>query len=425
MDEVRTLNFGVIISMRLKRALLLGSLISLLVGVAQAEGHPHWVASWTSAQQIPEAQNALPADQLTDATIRQIVHLSLGGGIFRIHLSNVFGTTPLLVSSVHIARPESLASSAIVTATDQEVTFSGSAQVTIPAGAEYVSDDVQFQADPLSSLAITIHIDKAPAQQTGHPGSRATSYLVHDDQVTASVFHEPKTFDHWEMLSGVDVQATTKSLAILALGDSITDGHGASANANERWTDALSRRLQQTKNTREIAVLNKGIGGNHLLTDGLGPNALARFDRDVLAPAGVHDVLVLEGVNDLGGLARQNGATPEQHRDLVQAMEGAYSQIIQRAHDHGLKVIGGTISPFTGSDYYHPDAAIEADRQQVNAWIREAGHFDAVVDFDKLLADPKSPGTLAPEFDSGDHLHPSPKGYEAMANGVFLALFSK
>lgn len=411
--------------MRLKMAMLLGSLIALLVGVSQAEGNPHWVASWTSSQQIPEAQNALPTAELTNATIRQIVHLSLGGGHFRIHLSNVFGTSPLLVSSVHIARPESLASSAIDTTTDREVTFSGCAQVTIPAGAEYVSDNIRFQANALSSLAITIHIDKAPAQQTGHPGSRATSYVVHGDQVSASIFSEPKTFDHWEMLSGVDVQRTTKSLAILALGDSITDGHGAGVNANQRWTDYLSRRLLESKKTGEIAVLNEGIGGNHLLIDGLGPNALARFDRDVLAPTGVRYVVVLEGVNDLGGLARQGGATPEQHRNLVRAMEGSYSQIIQRAHDHGLKVVGGTISPFVGSDYYHPDAESESDRQLVNTWIRERGHFDAVVDFDKLIADPKSPDKLAPEFDSGDHLHPSPKGYEAMADGVFLALFSK
>jgi len=425
MDEGCAVNVGDMTSMRLKMAMLLGVLTGLLVGVAQAEGHVHWVASWTSSQQIPEAQNALPAEELTDATIRQIVHLSLGGGNFRIHLSNVFGTSPLLVSSVHMTRPVSLVSSAIDAATDRVVTFGGSSQVTIPAGAEYVSDGVQFHADALSSLAITLHIDKAPAQQTGHPGSRATSYVVHGDQVTASVFHEPKTFDHWEIISGVDVQGTAKSLAIIALGDSITDGHGAGVNANERWTDYLSRRLQQSKRTREFAVLNEGIGGNHLLTDGLGPNALARFDRDVLAPAGVRYVLVLEGINDLGGLARQGGATPEQHRDLVQAMEGAYSQIIQRAHDHGLKVIGGTISPFLGSGYYHPDAASEADRQQVNAWIRAAGHFDAFVDFDKLTADPKHQDKLAPEFDSGDHLHPSPKGYEAIADGVCLSLFSK
>ncbi len=410
--------------MRLKTAMLWVGVIGVLVGVAPAESNSRWVASWASSQQIPEPQNALPIDELMDATIRQIVHLSLGGSTFRIHLSNAFGTSPLRVSSVHMARPESLTASAIDTATDREATFGGNAQVTIPAGTEYVSDEISFRADALSSVAITIHIDKAPAQQTGHPGSRATSYIVHGDRVTESLFREPKTFDHWMMLSGVDVQATAKSVALVALGDSITDGHGAGVNANERWTDDLSRRLQEGKKTREIAVLNEGIGGNHLLTDGLGPNALARLDRDMLAPAGVRYVLVLEGVNDLGGLARESGATPEQHRELVEAMVGAYSQIIQRAHAHGLKVMGGTITPFVGSDYYHPDAASEADRQRVNAWIRGPGHFDAVVDFDKLIADPEHPEKLAHEFDSGDHLHPSPKGYEAMADGISLSLFA-
>jgi lysophospholipase L1-like esterase len=411
--------------MRLKTAMLWAGVSCLLVGVAPAQRNARWVASWTSSQQIPEPQNALTVDELTDATIRQIVHLSLGGSAFRIHLSNAFGMSALRVSSVHIARPESLSSSAIDVATDREVTFGGNAQVTIPAGAEYVSDEISFRADALSSVAISIHLDEAPAQQTGHPGSRATSYLVHGDRVKASVFREPKTFDHWMMLSGVDVQGTAKSLALVALGDSITDGHGAGVNANERWTDYLSRRLQEGKKTRDIAVVNEGIGGNHLLTDGLGPNALARFDRDVLAPAGVRYVLVLEGVNDLGGLARDGGATPQEHRELVEAMEGAYSQIIARGHAHGLKVIGGTITPFVGSDYYHPDAASEGDRQRVNEWIRVPGHFDAVVDFDKLIAVPLHREKLAREFDSGDHLHPSPNGYEAMADGISLALFTQ
>jgi lysophospholipase L1-like esterase len=176
---------------------------------------------------------------------------------------------------------------------------------------------------------------------------------------------------------------------------------------------------------KTVSVLNHGIGGNRLLLDGLGPNALARFDRDVLAQTAVRAVVVLEGVNDLGTLTRDHDVSAEEHAALVAQIEGAYAQMIERAHAHGIRVVGATILPYGGSNYYHPGAESEADRQVINAWIRGAGHFDAVVDFDKVTRDPAHPGRLLPAYDSGDHLHPGPAGYKAMGEAIPLSLFKK
>ena len=384
----------------------------------------NWVASWASSQQIPEPQNALPPDDLRDATLRQIVHLSLGGPALRVHLSNAFGREPLHFTSVHIARPVSPASSDIVPGTDRPLTFAGSPDVIVPPGAEFVSDPLELATAQLSDLAVTFHLDAPPTIETGHPGSRATSYYVHGDQVTASSLTDPKHIDHWYQLAGVDVLADPSARAVVALGDSITDGHGATTNGNDRWTDVLAVRLQNSPKTRNIGVVNEGIGGNHLLTDGLGPNVLARFDRDVLAPAAVHWVIVFEGVNDLGGLSLRGDLPPADHAAFVQRIISAYQQVIARAHSHGLLVYGATITPYVGSGYYHPAPANEADRQAVNEWIRAAGHFDAVIDFDAVVRDPAHPDQLLPAFDSGDHLHPSAAGYKAMGSAIPLALFS-
>lgn len=402
-----------------QRRLLL--LLTLLAMRETAFAQSNWIGTWAASQQIPEPQNALPPDDLRDATLRQIVHLSAGGTALRVHLSNAFGTQPLHVTSAHIARPLSPASAKIDPATDKALTFSGSADVTIPAGAEYISDPVTIAVPQLSDLAVTLHFDAPPAVETGHPGSRATSYLVHGDAVSAADLTDAKKTDHWYQLSGVDVAVPTGS-AVVTLGDSITDGHGATTNGNDRWPDVLAQRLQASPDMRNTGVLNQGIGGNHLLTDGLGPNALARFDRDVLGQPGVHTVIVLEGVNDLGGLTRTGEVSEDQHALLVKRILGAYEQIIARAHAHGIKVIGATILPYVGSDYYHPGPANEADRQAVNEWIRAAGHFDAVVDFDKLTRDPAHPDRLLPAYDCGDHLHPSPVGYRVMGESIPLAL---
>jgi lysophospholipase L1-like esterase len=382
-----------------------------------------WVGSWASSQQVPEAWNSLAPGDMTDMTMREIFHLSLGGQTVRVRLSNAFGREPLHFASVHIARALSAASSAIDPTTDRVVTFAGSREVTVPAGAEYLSDPVELVVAPLSNVAVTFYLDAAPAGETGHPGSRETTYVVHGDHVADRVMPDAKKVDHWYEVSGVDVLAPKGAADVVVLGDSITDGHASTTNGNDRWTDVLAERLQANAATREIGVLNEGIGGNHLLTDGLGPNALARFNRDVLAQAGVHWLIVFEGVNDLGRLARGKNAPSAEHALLVHEIEAAYGQIVARAHAAGIEVIGATITPWVGSDYYHPGPRSEADREAVNQWIRMPGHFDAVLDLDKVMRDPADHERLRPAYDSGDHLHPSPKGYRAMGEAVRLELF--
>jgi len=391
--------------------------------VASAAAMASWVGSWAASQQIPEPNNAAPPEKLHNATLRQIVHLSVGGPAIRVRVSNAFGTTPLHLLAVHVAQPVSASSSRIEPATDRALTFNDRPDVLIPAGAEYFSDPLAYPVAALSSLVVTMEIEEPPAQQTGHPGSRATSYLASGMLVSAPELTGAQTIEHWYFLSGVDVSAGAKASAVVTLGDSITDGHGATTNGNDRWPDVLAARLQKAAPDK-VAVLNEGIGGNRLLLDGLGPNALARVDRDVIAQNGVRYVIVLEGINDLGTLTRTGPATEAQHEDLVRRMIGVYSQIISRAHAHGIKVMGATLLPFNGSDYYHPDAANESDRQTVNAWIRAPGHFDTVVDFDKLTADPAHPEHLRAEYDSGDHLHPSPAGYRAMAEAIPLGVLT-
>ena len=391
---------------------------------ARNQKQPVWIVSWATSQQIPEPHNALPADDLRDATVRQIFHLSAGGPALRLHVSNAFGTEALHFTAVRIAKSPNPASPAIDPATDKAVTFAGLTDVSVPPGAEFISDPIEYRVAALSDLAVTFHLAIPPATETGHPGSRATSYCVHGNLVGSADLPEAKHVDHWYQISAIDVLADPKAASIAVLGDSITDGHGATTNGNDRWTDVLAARLQASKDMRDIGVSNQGIGGNHLLTDGLGPNALARFDRDVLAQAGVRYLIVFEGVNDLGGLAREGEVTQAAHAERVHRVLAAYEQIIIRAHAHGLRVIGATITPYVGSDYYHPSPLSEADRQLVNQWIRAEGHFDAVLDFDSVVRDSREPDRLRANYDCGDHLHPSPAGYKAMGESIPLSLFA-
>ncbi len=402
-------------NLRLKQLLACALLCIAPCAYSQQQGK--WVGTWAAAQQQPEPANALPPEAMQHALLRQVVHVSLGGSQLRIHLSNQFGTTPLHLLAVHVAAVGETPGS-IRPETDHALRFNGSPGVTIPAGAEYVTDPVAYSLAPMADLAITIAYDTPTGSETGHPGSRATSYLAAGSDPAVATLQNPRAIAHWYQLAGVDVEAPAATFSIVAFGDSITDGHGATTDGNDRWPDDLARLLHG-----QAGVLNVGIGGNRLLLDGLGPNALARFDRDVLARAGVREVLLLEGVNDLGTAELAGPASPAAHAVLVSQIEGAYTQFVTWAHAHGLSVTGCTITPYTNSTYYHPDAAEEQDREQINAWILAPGHFDSTVDFAATLRDPAHPTQLLSAYDSGDHLHPSPAGYRAMAQAIPLERF--
>jgi len=405
--------------------LLLTSLAVMAAAKVPVSHEPtsKWVGSWATSQQLPEPRNMLSGDDVSDSTLRQVVRLSAGGKRIRIVFSNAFGTAPMRIDAARVAVSENVASSRIKANTDHVITFFGGNDVTIPAGADYVSDAVEFPVAALTSLTISFHVPDTVQQQTGHPGSRATSYIARGNRVADAELADAKKIEHWYQLAAVQIETDLNASAIVTLGDSITDGHGATTNGNDRWPDLLAARLQSSSKTQHVSVLNHGIGGNRLLLDGLGPNALARFDRDVIAQPGVKWVIVLEGINDLGTLTREAPMSADKHAALVKSMIAAYQQIVIRAHAHGIKVIGATILPDGGSSYYHPDAANEADRNAVNEWIRTPGNVDAVVDLDLVTRDPQHPARLLPAYDSGDGLHPSPVGFKAMAEAFPLVWF--
>lgn len=375
-----------------------------------------WIAAWGSSQMVPGADNALPAEASQDVTLRQIVRPSIGGSGLRVRLSNAFGDAPLVIESASVARALQADKAAIDAQSLTPLRFSGKMHVVIPPGAEWLSDPVDRSITAFEDLAISIHVRAVPPRQTSHPGSRATSYWLPGDHVADADLPGARQVNHWFLLSGIEARAC-RTGAVVALGDSITDGHGATTNGNDRWTDVLARRLGGKR-----AVINQGIGGNRVLLDGLGPNAMSRLDRDVLALPGVTHLILLEGINDLGVLTRDRPVGPEDHAAMVEQVTGAYAQIVARARAKGIKVYGATLLPFMGMAYYHPDALNEADRQAINAWIRKPGHFDAVIDFDKVMRDPARPERLNPAFDVGDAIHPNPAGYKAMGEAVPLEL---
>ena len=353
-----------------------------------------------------------PAPGLTGSTLRQVIHLTVGGPAVRVRFSNAFSDAPLSISSAHLAR--SLGGHAIDGTSDRRLTFSGGDSVLIAPGATATSDSLPFNAPPSSDLAITVHIAAAPPDLTGHPGSRTTSYVQSGQWIAAPAMPDAVTTDHWYVLAGVDV--ATEGWAVVTLGNSITDGRGSGTNRNDRWPDNLARRLQADPRTRHVAVLNAGIGGNAVVTGGLGPTALSRLDRDVLAQEGARWLILLEGVNDIGAAHDSVSASAVAAR-LIEA----YREIIDRTHARGLRIYGATLTPFGGSQYDCPGC--EAARQTVNTWIRTSAAFDAVIDFDAAVRDPAQPTRLMPALDTGDHLHPNEAGYRVMADAIDLALF--
>ncbi|MRX10629.1 SGNH/GDSL hydrolase family protein [Pseudoduganella sp. FT25W] len=380
---------------------------------------PHWVASWGAAQQIPDTANELAAENWRDASLRQIVHLSLGGKQFRVRISNAYGTAPLMLDGASVALAQAPGQAGIQAPTLHPLTFDGRASVMIPAGAEYYSDAVAMEVKPAADLAISLYFKAEPARQTSHNGARAHTFLAKGNRVMDASWTDAASVTRWYALSDVDVLAPRDAGALVAIGDSITDGYGIPPDTNTRWTDVLAARLRDNK--QPLAVVNAGIGGGRLLREGLGTPLIARFDRDVLSRSGVTHALVLIGVNDFGVQHRNGPDTPADRQQLLADLKLAHRQLAERAHAHGICVIGGTITPYSGSDYYHPDAGNEADRLELNQWMRTSGVFDAVADFDAALRDPEQPSKLKKIYDSGDGLHPSLAGYRALADTVPLA----
>jgi lysophospholipase L1-like esterase len=372
----------------------------------------HWVGTWAAAPLDIDSSTMPPTPPgLADTTLRQIVRVSLGGKKVRARFSNAFGAYAgdLTIDAVHIA--VSAGGSAIKQETDRALTFRGEHSVTLPRGALMISDPVDFDLAPGSDLAVTIHVRDTAKEVTGHRGARCTSYLQSGDSVSAQALPEAAKVKVWYYVSGVDVLAPAPAGALVCMGDSITDGRGATDDTNRRWPDFLARRLQSNEGTALVGVLNEGIGGNGLWRGGIGQTAVARLDRDVLAQSGVRWLIILEGINDLGG-----GKTKAD--DLI----AAYQQIILRAHDRGVLVYGATILPCGGSFYFKPK--LEEARLKTNQWIRSSGAFDGVVDFDAVTRDPQDPTKLLKAADCGDHLHPNDEGFRRMADAIDLSTFT-
>ncbi|KAI8227780.1 hypothetical protein K4K57_008263 [Colletotrichum sp. SAR 10_99] len=396
-----------------------------------------WVTVWGTMPQLVEPANLPPAPfnetgrVFNDATLRQTVKLSLPSSTLRLQISNVFGGSDLPVTAVTIARTanNTAGTSAIDAASLQIVTFSGSGTFAVPNGAVVFSDPIDLPVDANAVVSVTIYLADGQSTNsiTGHPGSRTTSFLAAGNRVADQDLGGNATAtDHWYLISAIEAQVPKGSSAAVAIvGDSISDGRGSTTNANNRWPDRLLARLQTSNSssaiTRNIAVVNQAAGGNRVLADGLGPNALGRLDRDVVAHTGVRYAIIFEGVNDIGVAANDTASqTAIGDRLLL-----AFDQIATRLHRFGIPVFGATITPFTGADQPYSDPEREKTRQRVNEWIRTSGRYDAVIDFDAAVRDPAAPERLRAEFDTGDHLHLNPAGYEAMAAAVDLSIFEK
>ena len=446
----------------LSRLLLLFALIALAATSYAAPPPDHWVGTWATAPfaanngrpatapaastasatpaatatpaapaatpaapEQPAAPNAAPRPPrppqivygTADTTLREIVHVSIGGPQVRIIFTNEFGTDPLTIAAAHVAISQG--GSAINLVSAAGLTFGGHTSVIIPPGALVVSDPAMVKVPAASDLAISLFL---PAQTithlSQHGSADQTSYTAPGNVVGAQALDSPTEIRSWPFVKGVDVKVPPQDAAIVAFGDSITDGAYAALNANARWPDELARRLLADKRTAGLGVLNEGIGGNRILHDNTGPSALARFDRDVIALSGVKYVIILEAINDIG-----HAYTTLRPYDVVSSDDliAGYVQMAERAHTHGIKVYIATLTPYVGAGYASP--AGEQVRQALNQWIRTTNQIDGFIDFDKATQDPANPAMYLPAFDHGDHLHPSDPGYKAMGDAIDLKLF--
>ncbi|XVV17107.1 SGNH/GDSL hydrolase family protein [Actinoplanes sp. CA-131856] len=378
---------------------------------AHASRRRSWAHTWTAMPQLTEPHNLPPAPfaALADTTLRQTVHVTIGGRQLRVRFSNAFGTAPLPITAASVALPLGgrAGVAAIEPGSARPLTFGGRPSVVVPVGAQIVSDPVTLPVGAAANLTISAYLATGLTGDavTGHPGSRTTSYLLKGDHNADPDLPGAVATDHWYLISAVEVLASTAALAIV--GDSLTDGRGSTTNGNDRWPDQLFARGSK------VAVLNQAAGGNRVLNDGLGPNVLARLDRDVLAVGNADRMLLFEGVNDIGTAE----ATEQAQKQVVDDLLVAFDQIVLRAHAAGLTVYGATLTPFGGNTGYDDPAGL---RRRSRRAVNEAVHhiFDGVADFDAASRDPAAPETLLPAYDTGDHLHLNPAGYAALARAV-------
>ena len=377
-------------------------------------GNKGWVGTWSTAPQLVEPHNMPPEPGLTENTLRQIVRVSIGGGVVRLRFSNAFSKSPVELKSVAIA--QSLEGSSVDVSTQKTLKFNNNPGIIMAPGGEAFSDPVKFNLKPGSRLAVTIHFGKTSPDVTGHPGSRTTSFILSGNNISSSGFAGAVKTDHWYVIQGIDVQGNKNSKTIAVLGNSITDGRGSGTNKQNRWTDILSARLLENPDTKNTGVLNLGIGGNCVVRGGLGPTALERFDRDILSQSNVRWLIILEGINDIGSAKTQVEADK-----IAAELIAAYDEMINKAHAKGILVYGATILPFAGSFYDTPYR--QTARDAVNEWIRNSRRFDAVIDFDKIMRNPENVKTILTDMHDGDFLHPNQAGYRRMGENVNLGLF--
>ncbi|MGQ5649052.1 SGNH/GDSL hydrolase family protein [Streptomyces sp. EKR5.2] len=384
---------------RLCAVVLITACLQAAPAAAQASGGRHDVITWgASADRL--------GDAVADRSYRLVVHTSAAGDDLRIRLSNAFGDRPVTFDSVYAGLRRQGAE--LVPGSNRRLTFGGARSVTAPAGATVYSDPLPGRLAAGTDLVISLHVADAAGPATGHGMAMQTSYIAQGDHTAEeNAAGWTGTTGSWFYLDSVTVRTGAATGAVVALGDSITDGWASSSDANRRWPDYLARRLQKA-DTAVKGVADEGISGNKVLADGAGQSALNRLDRDVLSHPGVRTVFLFEGVNDIKA---HTGVTAE---DMIDG----YRQIIDRAHAAGKCVVGATVAPFKGWSEWDP--AAEAVRQEVNTFIRDSGEFDGVTDFDRILRSPYDPERVMPFFDGGDHLHPNDKGMQAMADAVDL-----
>ena len=410
-------------------ALAMASFMLVVPAGYAASAPSPWVATWGAGMVATDSGGA---PDFTGQTLREIVHTSVGGQQARVWFSNRFGTELLHIGAAHIAlsasgsfgtnRDGSPNQSGIQAGTDHALAFNGRDTVVIPPGAEVVSDPVSLNVPALTDIDVSMYFPDHTMGSTEHSYSTQISYAAEGNQVAAADLGG-KSWESkpWYVVSGVDVDAPGDS-AVIAFGDSITDGAYATENENHRWPDYLARRLAADPGTKKAGVLgvvNVGIGGNRVLLDGYGPNAVSRINPDLIARSGARYVIILESINDIGRFANDH----QPYGDLTQRLEAGIAQIAAQAHQHGIKVIGATLTPYEGCGYYS-DAGNQV-RNAVNEWIRTSPIFDGVADFDKAVRDPQHPQHFAAQYDSGDHLHPKDAGYQAMAAAIDLSMFTK